>query len=120
METSAIFHRKKRKEKKNHHSKNQNAIRHQQAGPNSQSHTLFAVPIQPDTRLQWRGPRPDPRARVDGLTAASGGDGGRHGDPGAAGAEEAAVAVVGKVAVAAADAGGTAAAVAAAVDECVG
>lgn len=72
------------------------------------------------TRLQWRGPRPDPRARVDGLTAASGGDGGRHGDPGAAGAEEEAEAAVGKVAVAAADAGGTAAAVAAVADECVG
>lgn len=111
-----------RKNKKiNHHSKNQNAIRHQQTGPNLQSHTLFPAPIQPDTRLQWRGPRPDPRARVDGLTAASGGDGGRHGDPGAAGAEEEAEAAVGKVAVAAADAGGTAAAAAVAVvDECVG
>lgn len=72
------------------------------------------------TRSQWRGPLPDPGARVDNLTAASGGDGGRHGDPGAAGAEEEAGAAVGKVAVAAADAGGTAAAVAAVADECVG
>lgn len=61
---------------------------------------------------------PDPRSRVHGLTAASGGDGGRHDDPGVAGAEEEAEAAVGKVAVAAADAGETAAA--AVVDECVG
>lgn len=64
---------------------------------------------------------PNPRSRVNKLTAASGDGDGRHDAQEAAGAEEEAEAAAGKVAVAAAGAGEIAAAAAVvAADGCVG
>lgn len=64
---------------------------------------------------------PNPRSRVNVLTAVSGGGDGQHDAPEAAAAEEEEEAAAGKVVVAAAGAGETAAvAVVAAADGCVG